>query len=143
MDFLEEGNLFLQALNAPLQVQPGQSGTVNILQTSTQQENAFRQRQMTKNLLYKKMRLKQSFIQKVKLKFKQTKIKTYSSEGRQVILSFFLLVDFFLQSKRWKSYPTGGKNNNRGMLKDKFFLPWVLLHLYLKIKPERHKLYSI
>ena len=31
MDLLEEGNLLLQTLNAPLQVQPGQSGIVDIL----------------------------------------------------------------------------------------------------------------
>lgn len=31
MDLLEEGNLLLQTLNASLQVQPGQSGIVNIL----------------------------------------------------------------------------------------------------------------
>lgn len=31
MDLLEEGNFLLQTLNASLQVQPGQSGVVNIL----------------------------------------------------------------------------------------------------------------
>lgn len=35
MDLLEEGNLFLQTLNAPLQVQPGQSGIVYILGANT------------------------------------------------------------------------------------------------------------
>lgn len=32
MDLLEEGDLLLQALDASLQVQPGQRGVVNILQ---------------------------------------------------------------------------------------------------------------
>lgn len=32
MDLLKEGNLLLQTLNASLQVQPGQSGIVNILE---------------------------------------------------------------------------------------------------------------
>lgn len=36
MDLLEEGNLLLQTLNASLQVQSGQSGTVNILETTKQ-----------------------------------------------------------------------------------------------------------
>ena len=35
MDLLEEGDLLLQALDASLQVQPGQSGIVNILDTNT------------------------------------------------------------------------------------------------------------
>lgn len=39
VDLLEEGDLFLQALNAPLQVQPGQSGTVDILNVCKIQEN--------------------------------------------------------------------------------------------------------
>lgn len=39
MDLLEEGNLLLQALNASLQVQPGQSGIVNILDTDAETEN--------------------------------------------------------------------------------------------------------
>ena len=34
VDLLEEGNLLLEALNAPLQVQPGQSGIVYILDTN-------------------------------------------------------------------------------------------------------------
>ena len=38
MDFLQEGNLLLQALNAPFQVQPGQSGTVNILNSNRKQK---------------------------------------------------------------------------------------------------------
>ncbi len=33
MDLLEEGDLLLQTLNASLQVQPGQSGIVDILDT--------------------------------------------------------------------------------------------------------------
>lgn len=36
MDLLQESNLLLQALNASLQVQPGQSGIVNILDTNTE-----------------------------------------------------------------------------------------------------------
>lgn len=35
MDLLEECNLLLQSLNPSLQVQPGQSGIVNILETNT------------------------------------------------------------------------------------------------------------
>lgn len=35
VDLLEEGDLLLQTLNAPLQVQPGQSSIVNILDTQT------------------------------------------------------------------------------------------------------------
>lgn len=38
MDLLEEGNLLLQTLNASLQVQPGQSGIVNILDTDAETE---------------------------------------------------------------------------------------------------------
>lgn len=38
MDLLEEGDLLLQTLNASLQVQPGQSGIVNILDTNTDTE---------------------------------------------------------------------------------------------------------
>lgn len=40
VDLLKEGDLFLQAFNAPFQVQPGQSGTVDILNThKTQADN--------------------------------------------------------------------------------------------------------
>lgn len=38
MDLLEESDLLLQALNASLQVQPGQSGIVNILDTNAETE---------------------------------------------------------------------------------------------------------
>lgn len=41
MNLLEEGNLLLQALNASLQVQPSQSGIVNILDTTQKQNNCY------------------------------------------------------------------------------------------------------
>lgn len=39
MDLLEEGNLLLQALDASLQVQPGQRGVVHILEVITEQQD--------------------------------------------------------------------------------------------------------
>lgn len=38
VDLLEEGNLLLQALDASLQVQPGQRGIVHILEVVTTQQ---------------------------------------------------------------------------------------------------------
>lgn len=40
MDLLEEGDLLLQALDASLQVQPGQGGIVHILQANTKRSIA-------------------------------------------------------------------------------------------------------
>lgn len=48
MDLLEESNLFLQGLNASLQVQPGQCGAINILDTNTNKKTKILQQPATK-----------------------------------------------------------------------------------------------
>lgn len=49
MDLLEEGNLLLQTLNASLQVQPGQSGIVNILDENKDRTHYSHYQQMRSN----------------------------------------------------------------------------------------------
>lgn len=53
MDLLEEGNLLLQTLNASLQVQPGQSSTVNILETRKRHKQSVSKKKHRKNCYYK------------------------------------------------------------------------------------------
>lgn len=44
MDLLEEANLLLQTLNASLQVQPGQSSIINILDMKTETCQIYQQK---------------------------------------------------------------------------------------------------
>lgn len=86
MDLLEEGDLLLQRLDAPLQVQTGQSGSVHILQRFGEwflKEHTHTQAQ--------------TLSQRLSGKTTATTT-THRPEGCQVVFCVLFLEDFFLES---------------------------------------------